>query len=76
MKSELITLYLARARVNIDNRIKCSRLLCFLEFLRQGSLVRAADELEVSQTAISKTLKELDELLGTSPFERSKAGVI
>ncbi len=68
--------YLAGARVNIDNRIKYRHLLCFLEISRQGSLARAADELAVSQPAISKTLKELEELLGTSLFERSKTGVI
>ena len=61
--------------MNIDTRIKFRHLVCFLEVARQGTLARAADRLAVSQPAISKTLKELEELLGASLFERSKAGV-
>lgn len=61
--------------MSIDNRIKYRHLQCFLEVSRQGSLARAADVLAVSQPAISKTLKELESLLETSLFERSKQGV-
>ncbi|PTQ70965.1 pca operon transcription factor PcaQ [Pseudomonas sp. GV071] len=61
--------------MNIDTRIKFRHLVCFLEVARQGTLARAADKLAVSQPAISKTLKELEELLGAVLFERSKAGV-
>ncbi|SDI44819.1 pca operon transcription factor PcaQ [Pseudomonas panipatensis] len=60
--------------MNIDSRIKFRHLLCFLEVANQGSLARAADKLAVSQPAISKTLKELEELLGASLFERGKGG--
>lgn len=42
---------------------------------RQGSLARAADALAVSQPAMSKTLKELEELLDTRLFARSKSGL-
>ena len=42
---------------------------------RQGSLARAADVLAVSQPAMSKTLKELEALLETRLFARSKAGL-
>jgi LysR family transcriptional regulator, pca operon transcriptional activator len=61
--------------MNIDTRIKFRHLLCFLEIARQRSLAKAADALAVSQPAISKTLKELEEVLCTSLFERSKNGV-
>lgn len=61
--------------MNIDNRIKYRHLLCFLEVSRQGSLARAGEALAISQPAVSKTLKELEELLGTSLFERSRNGV-
>lgn len=61
--------------MNIDTRIKFRHLVCFLEAAQQGSLARAADKLAVSQPAISKTLKELEELLAASLFERSKSGV-
>ncbi|WP_137819662.1 pca operon transcription factor PcaQ [Pseudomonas sp. 2FG] len=61
--------------MNIDTRIKFRHLVCFLEVARQGTLAKAADKLAVSQPAISKTLKELEELLAASLFERSKSGV-
>ena len=61
--------------MNIDTRIKFRHLVCFLEIARQGTLARAASKLAVSQPAISKTLKELEELLTASLFERSKSGV-
>lgn len=61
--------------MNIDNRIKFRHLLCFLEVARQGSLARAANELAISQPAVSKTLKELEEILASRLFERSKQGV-
>ena len=55
--------------MNIDTRIKYRHLVCFLEMARQGSLARAADVLAVSQPAMSKTLKELEELLTVSLFQ-------
>ncbi|WP_339488226.1 pca operon transcription factor PcaQ [Pseudomonas sp. EL_65y_Pfl2_R95] len=61
--------------MNIDNRIKFRHLLCFLEVARQGSLARAAGELAISQPAVSKTLKELEDILHSRLFERSKQGV-
>lgn len=61
--------------MNIDTRIKFRHLVCFLEMARQGSLARAADVLAVSQPAMSKTLKELEELLDASLFVRSKTGL-
>jgi len=60
--------------VNIDTRIKFRHLVCFLEVARQGSLARASDKLAISQPALSKTLKELETLLETSLFVRSKSG--
>lgn len=61
--------------MNLDTRIKFRHLLCFLEIARQGSLARAADVLAISQPAISKTLKELEALLETRLFERTRQGV-
>lgn len=60
--------------MNIDTRIKFRHLLCFLEVARQGSLARACDKLAISQPALSKTLKELETLLDSTLFERSKKG--
>ncbi len=61
--------------MNLDTRIKFRHLLCFLEIARQGSFAKAADAVAISQPAISKTLKELEELLETRLFERDKTGV-
>ncbi|MDZ5601337.1 pca operon transcription factor PcaQ [Pseudomonas sp. RP23018S] len=60
--------------MNLDTRIKYRHLLCFLEIARQGSLARAADALAISQPAMSKSLKELETLLETRLFERSRHG--
>lgn len=60
--------------MNIDTRIKFRHLVCFLEVARQGSLARASDKLAISQPALSKTLKELETLLVTRLFVRSKSG--
>ncbi len=63
------------APMNLDTRIKFRHLLCFLEIARQGSFAKAADAVSISQPAISKTLKELEDLLETRLFERGKSGV-
>ncbi|MEE4464296.1 LysR family transcriptional regulator, partial [Azotobacter chroococcum] len=59
----------------VDNRIKFRHLVSFLEVARQRSFAKAADALAVSQPAMSKTLKELEEILDSRLFERSKSGV-
>ncbi|MBA1205275.1 pca operon transcription factor PcaQ [Pseudomonas capeferrum] len=61
--------------MNLDTRIKFRHLLCFLEIAHQGSLARAADVLAISQPAMSKTLKELEQLLKARLFERTRQGV-
>lgn len=57
------------------NRIKFRHLECFLEVARQRSVGRAADVLALSQPAVSKKLKELEEMLGVRLMGRSKNGV-
>ncbi len=56
----------------IDPRIKLRHLVCFLEVARLKSVVNAAELLHVSQPAVSKTIQELEQLLGGSLFDRSK----
>ncbi|MDR6680597.1 pca operon transcription factor PcaQ [Pseudomonas oryzihabitans] len=61
--------------MNLDNRIKFRHLLCFLEIAQQRSFAKAADAIAVSQPAISKTIRELEEILEVRLFERGKGEV-
>jgi len=55
----------------IDPRIRLRHLRCFLETARLGSLSAAAGALNVSQPAASKTIKELEAILGRDLFDRT-----
>lgn len=55
----------------LDHRIKLRHLRCFLEIARLGSLSEAARELNVSQPAMSKTIRELEDILERQLFDRS-----
>lgn len=59
----------------LDKRIKIRHIQCFVEIARARSLKLAAERLFLTQPAISKTLKELEEILGADLLERSRAGV-
>lgn len=48
----------------------------FVEIARQQSLKRAAEILNLTQPAISKTLKELEEITGVVLLERNRGGVV
>jgi LysR family pca operon transcriptional activator len=56
----------------IDPRIKLRHIACFLEVTRFKSMVAAADALHISQPAASKTIQELEQLLGAELFDRSR----
>jgi len=47
----------------------------FLAVVQEGSFVAAADKLFVTQSAVSLRIRKLEDLLGRTVFERSKAGV-
>ena len=55
----------------LDQRIKLRHLRSFLETARLGSLSAAATDMHISQPAMSKTIKELEDILGTQLFDRS-----
>lgn len=59
---------------NMRRRIKLRHIQCFTEAVRQGSLKAAADRLNLTQPAMSKTLKELEEILGKTLLIRTRAG--
>lgn len=59
----------------MDRRIKFRHLDAFSAIARALSFKVAAEQLNLTQPAISKTLKELEEILGVIVMERSRAGV-
>lgn len=56
----------------IDPRIKLRHLACFIETDRQGGVVPAAEALGLTQPAVSKSLSELETILGVALFDRSR----
>ncbi|MBP0617985.1 pca operon transcription factor PcaQ [Jiella mangrovi] len=61
--------------MEIDRRIKIRHLRTFVEVARCASVGRAAELMHVSQPAVSKTLAELEAVLGARLMERSRSGV-
>ncbi|MFC6632556.1 pca operon transcription factor PcaQ [Microbulbifer taiwanensis] len=59
----------------IDHRIKFRHLQCFLEADRQRGIARAAEKLALTQPAVSKSIRELEDILGTRLMTRGKNGV-
>ncbi|WP_295042959.1 LysR substrate-binding domain-containing protein [uncultured Paracoccus sp.] len=55
----------------LHSHLRLRHLRCFLETARLGSLSAAADALHVSQPAASKTIRELEDILGAQLFDRS-----
>ncbi len=58
-----------------DPRIRMRHLMVFLEVAHRAGVMAAADALSVTQPAISKTVQELEEILGVALFVRSRAGM-
>lgn len=52
--------------------IRLRHLRTFIEVARQSSIGQAAKVLSVTQPAVSKTISELEALLGTSLFDRNR----
>ena len=57
-------------------RIRLRHLQCFLAVAQRGSLRAAAQALSITQPAVTKTLQELEELLGTTLFVRGRKGAV
>jgi LysR family pca operon transcriptional activator len=60
------------ARRLIDPRVKLRHIACFLEVARLKSVANGADALNISQPAATKTIQELEEILGSPLFNRSR----
>lgn len=59
----------------MDRRIKIRHLQAFTEIMRQRSLKRAAERLSLTAPAISRTLAELEGILGAPLLSRDRGGV-
>lgn len=59
----------------IDARIKIRHVQCFLETARLRHVGRAADRLHITQPAVSKAIRELEEALAVRLFERTGRGL-
>ncbi len=57
-----------------SQRIRLRHLHTFVAVAQQGTLGRAAETLNLSQPALSKTLNELEQPTGTRLFERGRLG--
>lgn len=60
--------------VLFSQRIRLRHLHTFVAVAQQGTLGRAAETLNLSQPALSKTLNELEQLTGARLFERGRMG--
>ena len=59
----------------MQNRIKFRHLQTFIEVARQKSVGKAADILGISQPAVTRTIRELEEILGVQLFEKDGRGI-
>lgn len=60
----------------LNGRIKLRHLVAFLEVARLKSVVKAAALLGLSQPAVSKTVQELEDVLGATLFEPNRRPMI
>lgn len=59
----------------VSKRIRMRHLRCFLAVADLGSVTRAAERMGTVQPSVSRSLRELEEELGTSLFERTATGL-
>ncbi|MDF0600832.1 LysR substrate-binding domain-containing protein [Psychromarinibacter sp. C21-152] len=58
-----------------SSRIRMRHLRCFLAVARLGSATRAADALGTVQPSVSRSLREFEEEMGATLFERTATGL-
>lgn len=59
----------------MDGRVRFRHLRTFIEATRQHSISRAAEILNITQPAVSKTIRELEDILGIKLFEKDGRGI-
>lgn len=58
----------------IANRLRLRQIRCFVTVARSKSFVRAAETLGLTQPAVSRSVRELEQNLGHALFDRSTRG--
>ncbi len=56
-------------------KIKMRHLSAFVETVRRGSLKAASEQIMLTQPAISKTLRDLEDILGVTLLHRDRGGI-
>ena len=59
----------------LDGRLKLRHLVLVATIAEQGSVVRAAERLRVTQPVVTRGLRELEAILGVELFDRGPRGV-
>lgn len=75
MKNENLHRLVSNMEFNRLRQIKMRHLSAFIETVRCGSLKAASERVSLTQPAISKTLKDLERILGVSLMHRDRGGV-
>lgn len=58
----------------LTSKIRLRQLRCFVAVARKKSFVQAAEELGLTQPAVSRSVQELEQLVGHDLFDRSQRG--
>jgi len=61
--------------MHLSGRLNIRHLEVFVEVARHGSVSRAAEALNISQPAVSRTLRDLEELCGRALVEKQGRGI-
>lgn len=75
MENEDLAKLVAKMEINRLRKIKMRHLSAFVETVRCGSLKAASEAIFLTQPAISKTLKDLEDILGVTLMQRDRGGV-
>ncbi|UIP57558.1 LysR substrate-binding domain-containing protein [Agromyces marinus] len=59
----------------LDGRLKVRHLVLLTAIADEGTLVRAAESLHITQPVVTRALREVEDLLGVQLFERMPRGV-
>ena len=59
----------------VGKRVTLRELRLFLAVARSGSIVKAANEIGLTQPALSKSIAELERAFGVRLFDRTNRGV-